>query len=142
MATAYQMVAPAQPIIGGKSVGAPVIAYNPHLEAEFPPSTFQAQGSIDDNGKIITNEYGVQTNCMSCHGQAQYQSTPGYYKVDDGANREKPYAADYYFSLNDPAFQGHLQLDFAWSILGSLVLDDDGGSPLAKPARKAMHKSQ
>lgn len=141
MAVAYQMVAPAQPINGGKSVGAPVIAYNPHLEAVFPPSTFQAKGSIDDNGTIITNEYGVQTNCMSCHGQAQYQSTPGYYKVDGGANRENPYAADYYFSLNDPSFNGKLQLDFAWSILGSLVLDDDHGA-LVKPKSKPTHKSK
>jgi hypothetical protein len=139
MAVAYQMVAPAQPIIGGKSVGTSVIAYNPHLEAGFDPATFQAKGSIDDNGTIITNEYGVQTNCMSCHGQAQYQSTPGYYKLDGGANRENPYAADYYFSLDDPSFNGKLQLDFAWSILGSLVLDDDGGAQ-AKPV--TAHKGK
>jgi hypothetical protein len=135
MAVAYQMVAPAQPITGGKSVGAPVIAYNPHLEAGFDPSVFQIKATIDDNGQIITNEYGVQTNCMSCHGVSQYQSTPGYYQQNQGANRQTPYAADFYFSLDDPMFDGHLQLDFAWSLLGSLVLDDDGGS--AKAAAEA-----
>ncbi|RAP59543.1 hypothetical protein [Oleiagrimonas sp. MCCC 1A03011] len=138
MALSYQMVAPAQPINGGQSVGHSVIAYNPHLEAGFSPSTFQARGSITQpDGKVITNEYGVQTNCMSCHGQAQYQSTPGHYKDPD--NREKPYAADFYFGLNDPSFQGKLQLDFAWSILGNLVLDDDGGQGMVK-SKKAMQK--
>jgi hypothetical protein len=139
MAVAYQMVAPAQPITGGKSVGAPVIAYNPHLEAGFDPSVFQIKRPIDDHGKLITNEYGVQTNCMSCHGLAQYQSTPGYYAVNDGANRETPYGADFYFSLDDPLFKGKLQLDFAWSILGSLVLDDDGGNT---ETAARLHKAQ
>jgi hypothetical protein len=138
MAVAYQMVAPAQPINGGKSVGGPVIAYNPHLEAGFDPSTFQVKATIDDHGKTIANEYGVQTNCMSCHGLAQYQATPGYYKVNQGANRQTPYAADFYFPLNDPMFKGKLQLDFAWSLLGSLVLDDDGGNGNAKPALGAQ----
>jgi len=139
MAVAYQMVAPAQPIIGGQSVGTSVIAYNPHLEAGFDPGVFQAKGTINDNGTIINNIYGVQTNCMSCHGESQYQSTPHYYAINDGSNRENPYAADFYFSLNDPSFNGKLQLDFAWSILGSLVLDDDNGAS-AKPV--ASHKGK
>lgn len=134
MAVAYQMVSPAQPVNGGKSVGAPVIAYNPHLEAGFDPGVFQIAATIDDNGQTITNQYGVQTNCMSCHGLAQYRSTPGYYKND--ANRETPYAADFYFGLDDPLFDGHLQLDFAWSVLGSLVLDDDGGQARDERQRK------
>lgn len=132
MAVAYQMVSPAQPITGGKSVGAPVIAYNPHLEAGFDPTVFQTTATINDNGTIITNQYGVQTNCMSCHGQAMYQSTPGYYAGNNAGNRQTPYAADYYFGLDDPMFSGKLQLDFAWSLLGSLVLDDDGGAAKRK----------
>lgn len=133
MAVAYQMVAPAQPITGGRSVGAPVIAYNPHLEAGFDPAVFQVKATIEDQGKTLVNEYGVQTNCMTCHGLAQYQATPGYYKNPD--NLEKPYAADFYFSLGDPQyFGGKLQLDFAWSVLGSLVLDDDNGAAAAAKA--------
>lgn len=137
MAVAYQMVAPAQPVNGGQSVGSAVIAYNPHLEAGFDPSTFQVKATINDHGQTITNDYGVQTNCMSCHGLAQYQATPpGYYKVNGGANRETPYAADFYFGLDDPMFNGKLKLDFAWSILGSLVLDDDGGGTAVKAGDK------
>ncbi|KGI77081.1 hypothetical protein [Oleiagrimonas soli] len=138
MALAYQMVAPAQPINGGKSVGYSVPAYNPHLEAGFSPEVFQAKGTITEpNGTVVDNEYGVQTNCMTCHGQAQYQATPGYYRNVD--HREDPYAANFYFGLNDPSFQGKLQLDFAWSILGNLVLDDDGGHGMAK-SKESMQK--
>ena len=143
MAVAYQMVAPAQPINGGKSEGAAVIAYNPHLEAGFDPSVFQVPAVIVDGSKKTLNEYGVQTNCMTCHGLAQYQSTPpGYYAEHGGANRETPYAADFYFPLNDPLFKGKLQLDFAWSILGSLVLDQDGGNAGAPPPTDAAHAHQ
>jgi len=77
------------------------------------------------------------------HHLAQYQSTPpGYYAEHDGANRETPYAADFYFPLDDPLFKGKLQLDFAWSILGSLVLDQDGGNAGAPPPADAAHAHQ
>ncbi|GAB3389167.1 hypothetical protein [Lysobacter fragariae] len=142
MAVAYQMVSPAQPIMGGKSVGAPVYAYNPHLEAGFDPSVFQTTATINDNGQTITNQYGVQTNCMSCHGQSMYQSTPGYYAGNNAGNRETPYAADYYFGLNDPMFNNKLQLDFAWSVLGSLVLDDDKGMANAGSKPKKTMKAR
>jgi hypothetical protein len=119
MAVAYSMVAPAQPIIGGKNVGASVIAYNPHLEAGFDPSTFQI---VRDINGTINNKYGVQTNCMTCHNLALYNPKTNY-SVDGGANRETPYGSDYYMSLTDPTFNGTLKLDFAWSILGVLELD-------------------
>jgi hypothetical protein len=118
MSVTYAMVDPPQPITGGKNVGQPVIGYNPHLEAGFDPATFQISRPI--NGKI-RNEYGVQTNCMSCHGLAAYDPKVNY--ADPAANREKPYAADFYLDLNNPLFNGKLKLDFAWSILGALVLD-------------------
>ena len=121
MAPAYQMVAPAQPVNGGKDVGAAVIGYNPHLEAGFDPGTFQIVRTINaGTPQAITNRYGVETNCMTCHGFAAYDPAVDY--SADG-NREKPYAADFYLSRNDAEFSGKLQLDFAWSILGSMVLD-------------------
>jgi hypothetical protein len=126
MAVAYQMVAPAQPITGGKSVGESVIAYNPHLEAGFDPSTFQILRPI--NGQVV-NKFGVQTNCMTCHNLAMYNPRTDY-RVNEGANRETPYGSDYYMSISDPVFNGSLKLDFAWSILGSLQLD---GSKAAVP---------
>ncbi len=124
MATAYQMVAPAQPVNGGQNIGASVIGYNPHLEAGFDPATFQVFRTINagDPGHEITNRYGVETNCMTCHGFAFYDPTVDY---SNGGNREKPYAPDFYLARDDSLLTGKLQLDFAWSILGSLVLDDE-----------------
>ncbi len=121
MAPAYSMVAPAQPVNDGQDVGTPVIGYNPHLEAGFDPGTFQEFRTINAaTPDSITNRYGVQSNCMTCHGFVVYNPTINYKK----GGREKPYAPDFYLSRNDAIFAGKLQLDFAWSILGSLVLDD------------------
>lgn len=117
MTVAYSMVNPAQPITGGQNIGHPVIAYNPHLEAGFDPATFQIIRPI--NG-TLKNQYGVQTNCMTCHSLALYDPSVDYNNSD---NREKPYAPDFYISLNDNVYTGKLQLDFAWSILGALELD-------------------
>lgn len=131
MAVAYQMVDPAQPITGGKNVGAPHIAYNPHLEANFDPNVFQFCASV--GGKYATpsagnckltdpsiQRFGVQTNCMTCHHLAMYNPKVDY---NDKRNREKPYGTDFYMSLTDPVFQGTVKLDFSWSILGNMVND-------------------
>ncbi len=120
MTVAYQMVSPAQPITGGKNVGAAVIGYNPHLEASFDKEVFQIVRKI--NG-TINNQYGVQTNCMTCHNLALYNPQTDYTE-NGGANRETPYGTDYYMSITDPTFDNTLKLDFAWSILGGLKLDD------------------
>jgi hypothetical protein len=117
MSVAYQMVAPAQPITGGKSVGESVIGYNPHLEAGFDPGVFQIIRKINNSTE---NRYGVETNCMTCHNLASYNPKTDY---SNGANREKPYGTDYYMSLDDETFDDILRLDFAWSILGNLQLD-------------------
>jgi len=133
MAVAYQMVAPAQPITGGKSVGESVIAYNPHLEAGFDPATFQI--ILPVNGTVY-NKYGVQTNCMTCHNLAMYNPKTDY-RANGGANRETPYGSDYYMSITDPVFKGSLKLDFAWSILGAMQLNDAKATPPAKaPAKR------
>lgn len=124
MALAYSMVAPAQPIAGGKSVGDSVIGFNPYLEAGFGPDTFQIVRAIDGTTK---NTFGVQTNCMTCHNLALYDPRTDYSK-DDGANRETPYGSDYYMALDDPVFGKSLKLDFAWSVLGSLRLRSSGSA--------------
>lgn len=120
MSVAYQMVSPAQPITNGKNSGSSVIGYNPHLEAGFDPSVFQIIRKINGD---IANRYGVQTNCMTCHNLALYNPKKDY-KVNHGSNREKPYGTDYYMSITDKTFDNSLKLDFAWSILGGLKLDD------------------
>ena len=120
LTVAYNMVSPAQPITGGENVGASVIGYNPHLEAGFSPNDFHYSRKI--NG-TIDNQYGVQTNCMTCHNLALYNPQTNYTE-NDGANRETPYGTDYYMSITDPVFDNTLKLDFAWSILGGLKLDE------------------
>jgi len=138
MAIAYQMVTPAQPITGGTNSGSSLIAYNPHLEASFDPGVFQYCASVGGqystpsaaNCKLSDpsiNRFGVQTNCMTCHHLAMYNPKIDY-NINQGANRETPYGTNFYMSLTDPAFNGALQLDFAWSLLGSMV-SNSGGTP-------------
>lgn len=112
MATAYQMIAPAQPITGGVSKGRPHIAYIPHLEAGFGPKVFQVHRPIEpeQSGQpAFEGEYGVQTNCMTCHNLAAY--------VPAGSGGSGTgYATDFYISVADPVFGGLLRTDFAWSL--------------------------
>lgn len=112
MTIGYQMVAPNQPVDGGKSVGEPVIAYNPYLESGFNAATFgptPANPGITNpaTGKTYTATVGVQTNCMACHGTAS--------AAFDGSKR-LAYLTDMYLSRTDPVFQKHLQTEFLWSI--------------------------
>lgn len=110
MATAYQMVGPAQPVTGGASVGQPHIAYNPHLEAGFGTNVFQVHRPIksDQPGQPDFNgTYGVQTNCMTCHNLATF---------NPGKAGGTGYGTDFYMSITDPIFDGLLRTDFAWSI--------------------------
>lgn len=117
MSIAYQMVAPNQPVIGGKSVGRPAVAYNPYLEAEFNTNTF---GTTPENigiynpasKKTYKATVGVQSNCMTCHSSATIvPSNPN--------SNSLPYLTNFYVSRNDTAFKGFLQLDFLWSIQGT-----------------------
>lgn len=116
MCSAYQMVAPNQPITGGSGTK-PHLCYNPYLEAPFSheqdlpgsqPWTYQ--------GVTYDMKVGVQTNCMSCHLQATYQPTyKSGSKVQTGVGT-LPYTADRYIDLNSKDSQGYLQMDFSWSI--------------------------
>lgn len=105
MALAYSMVEPAQPTIGGKNVGTPVIAYNPHLEAPFNANVFNVHRPI--NGALDL-KYGVQSNCMTCHAMAHYAKS--------GKGTGLGYGTDFYIGRDDPAFIDTVQTDFLWSI--------------------------
>lgn len=106
-ASAYSMVNPPQPDTGGKNEGDSIYAYNPWLEAGF--SSFALPASKPKG----TNDVGIQTNCMSCHLQANYPEP----KFPPGFNPPNPfYTGDRYISLDDPEFNGKLQVDFLWSI--------------------------
>lgn len=115
MSIAYQMVAPNQPVNGGRSVGAPVIAFNPYLEAGLPASSFGTPPPLNvgvknlKTGKVFIGTQGVQTNCMSCHAAATIAAQGG---------QPLNYVTNFYFPRNDPAFNKTLQTDFLWSIPG------------------------
>ena len=111
MALAYSNLAPSDPYVRGANVGESVYAYNPYLEAGFGPSDLPDSIPGYANGKMVANNVGVQTNCMSCHGAANYTN---------GSIITAPaYSGDRYISLDDPRFQGLLQVDFLWSIPGN-----------------------
>jgi len=113
--TAYSMLQPPQPNTGGQNVGAPVYCFNPWLEAGFGPGDLPDSEPLTYQGKTLANNVGVQTNCMSCHAQANFPST------SSGAscltNQNPPnYTGDRYVDLDSPAFKGTLKVDFLWSV--------------------------
>lgn len=115
MTQAYAMVFPVQPDTGGQSVGDPIYGFNPYLESGFGNKVFTGSSSeVTKNGQKIATNYGVRTNCMSCH---VYATVPA---GNPCGNPTTPYSGDAYVSLNDPAFKGNLKLDFAWSIQGNV----------------------
>jgi len=101
MCTAYQMVTPGQPDSGGTIVGvSPVLCYNPWLESGFGPSVL-----LPVNGLIPNPNYGVQTNCMSCHALARYPHG-GFLEF---------YTANQYIDIG-PSLSDALRVDFTWSV--------------------------
>lgn len=103
MCTNYNFVNPPQPLVGGTDSGVlPEICFNPYLE-----TAFSAQGvpSASPGG-------GINTNCMTCHGQATWAGT---------GKPSLPYVSANYVSRDDPRFQGYLQLDFAWNVTSAHI---------------------
>ncbi|MDG1332598.1 MAG: hypothetical protein P8P74_09730 [Crocinitomicaceae bacterium] len=107
VSTAYAMVWPNQPVEGGTNEGVtPIIGYNPYLEPGL--SKFNNYNRLDS-----TYQYGMQSNCMSCHAQAALNRDSGFFG----------YTGDQYIDMSDTMFNGWVQLDFAWSIHGSINKD-------------------
>lgn len=108
MSLAYSTQNPADPETGGNNNGESVYAYNPYLEAGFDPSILPDSIPGKYQGKTVANNYGVQTNCMSCHEMANFNP------------KNVPTAPDYtgarYVDLDAAQFKGTLQVDFLWSI--------------------------
>ncbi|MEA2162039.1 MAG: hypothetical protein QOK37_166 [Thermoanaerobaculia bacterium] len=107
--TAYDMENPATPLIGGNNNGDSIYCFNPYLEAPFTPSVLPKSipGYTMFQGKKVqtANNVGAQTNCMSCHGQANWPVV-----------NPAPYTGDQYIAMNAPQFKGVLKTDFLWSI--------------------------
>jgi hypothetical protein len=121
-----------------------IYAFNPYLEAEFNAATFDNSGpdnsgandsirkyysegyqkvgatriseKVYAGGKL--NRVGIETNCMSCHGQSRL------YDVSTIKDAFQYYATDQYYDLNAPYFKNTVVLDFAWSIQGNLIYRD------------------
>ncbi|MFT5135428.1 MAG: hypothetical protein ACI8XV_000454 [Arenicella sp.] len=116
MASAYSMLIPAQPLIGGKNVGSLLPAYNPHLEAGFGSGVFGISHAVRTPSGKVTTDLGVESNCMTCHGLAGY--------LTDNPN----YASNFYVPRNDAALSDGIDVDFAWSIAVEAVAE-----PKSKP---------
>ena len=118
--TAYSMEMPPQPNTGGQNVGNSVYCFNPYLEAPFTPEPDlpdSIPGTTIVNGQQVRtpNDVGPQTNCMACHIRANYVPSSGVTNSLPAPN----YAGDRYTSLDDPAFNGRVKVDFLWSIPGN-----------------------
>lgn len=111
LSTSYVEVIPNQPVSGGKNQGIPMIGYNPYLEAGFSPATFVDYPNTL-NPKL---QYGIQTNCMSCHALATPQS------IDTSGNTF--YSTAQYVDMKSSFFINKVQLDFAWSIQAAIIPD-------------------
>ena len=109
MALAYTMLSPNEPYVGGDNTAPAVYVYNPYLEARFAPADLpDSQPGLDPAGRPAANNVGVQTNCLSCHIQANYHplrlaTAPRF----TGAR---------YIDLGAAAFVGTLQTDFLWAL--------------------------
>ena len=109
MALAYSMLSPDQPYVGGENAGRAIYAYNPWIEAAFSPSDLpDSLPGLDPAGQPATNNYGVQTNCMSCHARATFNPL--------NLSTAPRFAGARYVDLMDPQFAGTLQTDFLWSV--------------------------
>ena len=104
------MALPNQPNTGGTNVGKiPMFGYNPYLEAGFSGLVPAPNAVFDLPSLLIPGaQYGVQTNCMTCHILAT---------VDGGLG----YTTDQYISLDTSLFLNKIQVDFAWSIQGNII---------------------
>jgi hypothetical protein len=111
MSIGYDMLSPATPNTGGGNNGTPIYAYNPWLGAGFGPGVLPDSKPWTYKGTTYDNKFGVQTNCMSCHGQANYTNKP--------VSTTPKYTADRYIDLDAPQFKGTLKVDFLWSIPGN-----------------------
>jgi hypothetical protein len=104
------MQMPPEPLTGGTGSGESLYCYNPWLEAQFAPSLLVDSVPGKYRGKKVTNDVGVQSNCMSCHALAAFSPAgvmgPGY-------------AGDRYVDVLGPEFAGSIRTEFLWSVADS-----------------------
>jgi hypothetical protein len=109
MALGYDMTIPGQPNVGGQNTGTVIYAYNPYLEARFGPANLpDSIASVGPDGQLVSNNVGVNCNCMSCHIRANYNPA--------GLISAPKYSGARYTGLDDQHFTGTLQVDLLWSL--------------------------
>jgi hypothetical protein len=88
----------------------PMFGYNPYLEGGFGPGVFTFKNTYNNNF-----QYGVQSNCMSCHALA----------IADTTTNVGQYTTDQTINLQDTLYYGkQVSLDFAWSVQTAIIYDD------------------
>lgn len=127
MAPAYTFIYPNQPYTGGNNIGTSIYAFNPYLEASFTFGPIGSGAALNDSATVITNSkpvynnWGILTNCMSCHAHANYApASVSQYNLPQ-------YIGDTYIDLNGPIYKQCLKLDFAWSIADNLITAENRG---------------
>ncbi len=122
---AYQMLYPDQPKTGGDpSGGAPVYCYNPYLEAPFGTTALPLTSGTPGwtyNGTTYAPQFGVQSNCMSCHLNAAWGNGKSFPKTGTSlplpnCNGGGCYGATEYIDMDAAYFQGSVTTDGLWSI--------------------------
>ena len=109
MALSYTMSSPNEPYVGGANDAPAVYVYNPYIEARFAPADLpDSLPGLDPAGRPAANNHGIQTNCLSCHIQANHNprrlaTAPRF----TGAR---------YVDLGAAEFVGTLQTDFLWAL--------------------------
>ncbi len=113
MTAAYSMKVPAQPYINGKNVGESLYAYNPYLEAGFGRDVLAGANEPGIyQGKVVQNDFGIQTTCMSCHIQARWPLNQ--------SDVSKHYNGNRYVDFQQSYGKDTLQVDFLWSVNAAL----------------------
>ncbi len=82
-----------------------MFGYNPYLEGGFGSGVFTYPNTYNPS-----YQYGVQSNCMSCHALA-LASPAGVYSTDQTIDLAGPY------------FSKQVSLDFAWSVQTAIIND-------------------
>jgi len=85
----------------------PMFGYNPYLEGGFGSSVFGYPNTYNPS-----YQYGVQSNCMSCHALAIAVPNSGII-----------YSSDQTIDLAAPYFKKQVSLDFAWSVQTAIIND-------------------
>jgi hypothetical protein len=83
-----------------------MFGYNPYLEGGFGSGVFTYANTYNPS-----YQYGVQSNCMSCHALAVADTSASAYSTDQT------------ISLAAPYFNKQVSLDFAWSVQTALIND-------------------